>query len=139
GDSNRMFDIGLTGNGGFSGSEYNFGVQGAYAGTGVAADTAVKLFVVKFGLSAEAGGDQVTVWVNPQLGAGDPDGGVTVAGADLSWDRLVLSDYDGNSVAWDEIRWGSSFDSVTLNPIPPGPGTVAGWIAGFPGVGGQTG
>ena len=36
-------------------------------------------------------------------------------------------------MAWDEIRWGSSFDSVTLNPNP---GTdFASWIAGYPGVG----
>jgi MYXO-CTERM domain-containing protein len=58
------------------------------------------------------------VWIDPTLGAGDASGGVTVSGANLIWVRLALSDYDGNSAAWDEIRWGTTFDSVTAVPEP---------------------
>lgn len=135
GDANRAFDIGLTNNGGFSGSEYNFGVNGNYSGTGAAADADVHLFVVKFNLSDAAASDAVTVWIDPTLGgAGDPSGGVVVSGVDLVWDTLMISDYDGNSAAWDEIRWGDSFDSVTLNPNPAADDFAA-WIAGYPGVG----
>jgi len=85
--------------------------------------------VVKFNLSSTPLTDSVTVWVDPVLGAGEPAGGTTVAAVDLNWDRLALSDYEGNSAAWDEIRWGSSFDSVTLNPNPAN--TYASWIAGY--------
>jgi hypothetical protein len=113
-DANRNFDIGLTTNGGQTGTAYNFGVDNAYTTTGVAANTSVHLLVVKFDLSAAAGSDSVTVWVDPTLGAGDPTGGVTVTGANLTWDRLALSDYEGNSAAWDEIRWGTDFNSVTV-------------------------
>jgi hypothetical protein len=130
GDINRNFDLGLTTNGGMTGAEYTFGTAGLYSSTGVAADTGVRLFVVKFDLSTDALSDSVTVWVDPVLGgAGDPAGGVVVTGNDLTWDRLCLSDYDGNSAAWDEIRWGTTFDSVTLNPDPAD--DFAAWIAGY--------
>lgn len=136
-DINRSFDIGLTNNGGLTGSEYDFSAGGTYVSTGVAANTAVHLLVVKFELSSASAADKVTVWVDPALGSGDPAGGATLTGLNLLWDRLTFSDYDGNSAAWDEVRWGSSFDSVTLNPNPGN--TYATWIAGYPGVGSQTG
>jgi autotransporter-associated beta strand protein len=131
-DANRNFDIGLTTDGGSSGSEYNFGVDGGYSSTGVAANSGVRLMVVKFNLSSAPFSDSVTVWVDPVLGSGEPVGGTTVDFVDLNWDRLALSDYDGNSAAWDEIRWGNSFDSVTLNPNPAN--TYASWISGYPAV-----
>jgi autotransporter-associated beta strand protein len=136
-DASRNFDIGLTTNGGSSGSEYNFGVDGGYSNTGVAANSGVRLMVVKFNLSSAPFSDSVTVWVDPVLGSGEPVGGTTVDFVDLNWDRLAFSDYDGNSAAWDEIRWGSSFDSVTLNPNPAN--TYASWISGYPAVGALSG
>ncbi len=117
-DGNRNFDIGLTTNGGQPGTQYNFGVDNSYTSTGVAASTDVRLFVVRFDLSATAGQDSVTVWVDPTLGGGDPLGGTSVGSTTLTFDRLTFSDYDGNSAAWDEIRWGTTFDSVTLAAIP---------------------
>ncbi|MBN8460376.1 MAG: hypothetical protein J0M04_21315 [Verrucomicrobia bacterium] len=137
GDGVRPFDIGLTTNGGHPGTNYNFGVSDSYTSTGVAADAYVHLFVVRFDLSAAAYADTVTVWVDPAPGAAEPSGGTTVTGANLNWNRIFLSDYDGNSAAWDEIRWGSSFSSVTLNPNPPD--DYAAWISGYPGVGALTG
>jgi hypothetical protein len=137
GDGNRQFDLGLTNNGGQTGLEYSFGLGGNYTSTGVAANANVRLFVVKFDFSADPFEDNVTVWVDPVLGAGDPAGGTTVNDVNLTWDRLCLSDYDGNSAAWDEVRWGTTFDSVTLNPNPPA--NFAAWIAGYPEVGGLTG
>jgi hypothetical protein len=119
-DANRNFDIGLTTNGGQTGTAYNFGADNAYTSTGVAANTSVHLFVVKFDLSTAASSDSVTVWVDPTLGAGDPLGGTTVTGKDFTWDRLTFSDYDGNSAAWDEVRWGTNFNSVTI----PEPGAL---------------
>lgn len=117
-DANRAFTAGLTMNGGQSGTQYDFGVNEAYSSTGVNADTAVHLFVVKFDLSATAASDSVTVWLDPTLGAGDPAGGITVSGQDMAFDRLAISDYDGNSANWDEIRWGTTFDSVTIAAVP---------------------
>jgi hypothetical protein len=96
---------------------------------GVPSDGNVHLFVAKIELSDQPGGDTVTVWLDPALGSGDPTGGVTVTGGDLLWDRIALSDYASDSSHWDEIRWGSSFDSVTLNPNPPD--NFAAWIGGY--------
>lgn len=124
-DAHRTFTAGLTGNGGNSGSEYDFGVNEAYTSTGVGADTGVHLFVVKFDLSATAASDSVTVWIDPVLGAGEPAGGITVSAQDIAFDRLAISDYDGNSANWDEIRWGTTFDSVTSMAPPAAPSVVA--------------
>lgn len=117
-DANRNFTAGLTQNGGNSGLQYDFGVDEAYTSTGVASDTGVHLFVVKFNFSATALSDSVTVWIDPTLGAGDPSGGITVSGKDITFDRLAISDYEGNSANWDEIRWGTTFDTVTIAPVP---------------------
>ena len=119
GDANRAFDIGITNNGALDGNEFGFGVNDTY-GVGTsqelgAADATVSLFVVKFDLSSALNSDSVTVWRNPTLGGvGDPTGGVTVSGVNLVWDTLMLSDYDGNSAAWDEVRWVTDFNSVTV-------------------------
>lgn len=118
-DAARNFDLGLTTNGGQSGTNYNFGVDNIYSSTGVAADTSVHLLVAKFTLGATLGADSVTVWVDPTIGEGDPTGGTPVSGLDLTWDRLALSDYDGNSAAWDEIRWGTTFADVVPEPGAP--------------------
>lgn len=136
GDGNRNFDIGITNNSGLPGTDYAFGVDNGYTSTGVAASSGVRLLVVRFDLSADALSDSVTVWVDPEPGTTDPAGGTVIQNCELTWDRLVLSDYDGNSAAWDEIRWGTTFSSVTL-----GTGGVdfAAWISGFPGVGGLNG
>jgi len=125
-DAARNFDIGITTNGGLTGTQYNFGVDNSYTNTGVTANTAVHLLVVKFSFSATAGQDSVTVWVDPALGAGEPAGGTTVTGKTITFDRLALSDYDANSAAWDEIRWATTFDDATLGagpPPPPPPGS----------------
>lgn len=131
-DPNTAFTAGLTTNGGQSGNQYDFGVNNAnYTSTGVAADTGVHLFVAKFNLSATAGSDSVTMWLDPILGAGDPTGGITISGQDITFDRLAISDYDGNSANWDEIRWGTTFDAVTIAPVPE-PSTLA--LAGLGGL-----
>lgn len=104
---------------------------------GVPVDSGVHLFVVKLEFSEEFGGDRITVWLDPALGSGEPAGGVTLDGLDITYDSLAFSDYASNSVAWDEVRWGSTYDSVTL-----GQGTGTGfsaWIAGYPGVGVKNG
>lgn len=113
-DANRNFDVGITDSPGQTGLAYNFGADNAYTSTGVATNTTVHLFVVKFDLSATAASDSITVWVDPTLGAGDAAGGTTVSGKNLTWDRLTFSDYDGNSAAWDEVRFGTDFNSVTI-------------------------
>lgn len=133
-DPNTAFMAGLTSNGGQTGNQYNFGVNNAnYTSTGVAANTGVHLFVAEFNLSATAGGDSVTVWLDPTLGTGDPTGGITVSGQDITFDRLAISDYAstgsvGNSGAWDNIRFGTTFDAVTV----PEPSTLA--LAGLGGL-----
>lgn len=129
-NASRTFTAGLTTNGGLTGTQYDFGVNEAYTSTGVAADASVHLFVVKFDLSASAASDNVTLWIDPTLGAGDPTGGITISNVDIAFDRLAISDYaavgtnGGNSGAWDEIRFGNTFNSVTVTAVPE-PSTVA--------------
>jgi len=104
----------------------------------VPVDGNVHLFVVKFDLSAEDLADSVTVWIDPVLGgSGEPAGGTTLGGMNLRFESLALSDYASNSCAWDEIRWGSTFSSVTTSGTPAN--TYASWIATYPLVGGLTG
>ena len=129
----RVFSAGISdADYGFTG--YGFRCNDSLVGDlATPADANVHLFVVKFDLGENTGADSVTVWIDPALGSGEPAGGQTISGLDLQFESLALSDYASNSMAWDEIRWGSSFDSVTLNPNP---GTdFAAWIAGYPGVG----
>lgn len=125
-DGSQAIMFGLMNNGGLSGTSYGFGVYNAnYTSTGVAADTGTHLLVARFDLSATAASDSVTFWVDPT----SETGGQTVSGQDIAFDRLVLSDYDGNSASWDNITWGTTFADVA--PVPE-PSTMA--LAGFGGM-----
>jgi len=133
----RTFEAGIS-DADFATTNFGFRYNDSQVGNlGVAVDSNVHLFVVKLDLSDVSGGDTLTVWIDPSLGSGDPVGGSSLSGLDISFDSLAFSDYASNSVAWDEVRWGSSFDSVTLNPNP---GTsFSSWIAGYPAVGSLNG
>lgn len=130
-DGNRDFEAGIaSGDFGTTNFAFRLANNGALVGNlGVPSDGGVHLFVAKFVLGDTPGADSATVWIDPVLGSGEPAGGVTVSGTDLRWDRLALSDYASDSSNWDEIRWGSNFNSVTLNPNPPD--NFAAWIAGY--------
>jgi hypothetical protein len=133
----RTFEAGIS-DADFATTNFGFRYNDLQVGDlGVAVDGNVHLFVVKLDLSDASGGDTLTVWIDPSLGSGDPAGGNSLSGLDIAFDSLAFSDYASNSVAWDEVRWGSSFDSVTLNPNP---GTdYSSWIAGYPAVGSLNG
>ncbi|GAA5483097.1 immunoglobulin domain-containing protein [Haloferula sargassicola] len=136
-DANRSFEGGAADDA-FGASQF-FRVSNVSPNDlGVPVDGNVHLFVAKFDLSADDFSDTVTVWIDPTLGSGEPPGGMSVEFANVRFDRLALSDYASNSAAWDEIRWGATFDSVTLNPNPP-ENTYASWISLYPGVGAMTG
>ena len=120
-DANRNFDAGIAA-GDFSTGNYAFRAKNSasFVGNlGVAPNANVHLIVAKFSLSSSNNGDSVSVWIDPALGGGEPAGGVTRSGFNLQFDRLALSDYASNSSAWDEIRWGTTFDSVTVLPAQP--------------------
>ena len=134
-DGNRNFEMGIADDA--LGANYFFRVNNLTLGDlSTPLDSSVHLLVVKFDLSDQGASDAVTVWIDPALGSGDPAGGVMIDFLDLEFDRIAFSDYSSNSAAWDEVRWGSSFDSVTLNPSPGD--DFASWIGGFD-VGGMTG
>ncbi|MCW1924534.1 immunoglobulin domain-containing protein [Luteolibacter arcticus] len=129
----RTFEAGIS-DADFATTNFGFRYNDSQVGNlNLPVDGNVHLFVVKFDLSDAGGGDSLTVWIDPALGSGEPVGGSTLSDLDIAFDSLAFSDYASNSVAWDEVRWGSSFDSVTLNTNPPA--NFAAWIAGYPGVG----
>lgn len=114
GDGPRQFDAGIA-SGDFGTTNYAYRVNNSVVGNlGVASNSTVQLFVVKFDLSTAAASDNITVWLNPTLGSGEPGGGFTITGRDMAFDRLVFSDYASNSTNWDEVRWGTSFNAVTI-------------------------
>ncbi|RYD17600.1 MAG: hypothetical protein EOP88_25715, partial [Verrucomicrobiaceae bacterium] len=118
-DAARDFEAGVA-LGDFATANYGFRVDNnAPSNLNIPRDANTHLFVVRFNLSSTTLSDSVTVWIDPVLGAGEPTGGVTVTGKDLVWDRLALSDYASNSSAWDDIRWGNTFASVTTEPVVP--------------------
>lgn len=133
----RVFEAGIS-DADFATTNYAFRINDLQTGDlAVAVDSNVHLFVAKFEFSSEPGGDKITVWLDPALGAGEPAGGATITGFDLNYDSIAFSDYASNSVAWDELRWGSTYDSVTLGQ---GSGTgFSAWIAGYPAVGAKNG
>lgn len=113
-DVPRQFDAGIA-SGDFGTTNYAYRVNNSVVGNlGLASNATVQLFVVKFDLSSAAASDNVTVWLNPTLGAGESGGGFTTTGRDMSFDRLVFSDYASNSTNWDEVRWGTTFNAVTV-------------------------
>jgi Immunoglobulin domain len=105
--------------------------------TDIPCDGNVHLFVMKLNLSSADASDSVTLWIDPSLGSGEPSGGVTLSNLNIQFESIALSDYASNSAAWDEFRWGSSFDSVTLGSTTVT--SYSSWIAGYTGVGSLTG
>lgn len=133
----RTFEAGIS-DSDFGSTNFGFRYYDSQVGDlGKPMDSNVHLLVVKFDLSAADGSDSITVWIDPVLGTGEPTGGTTLTGVDVAFESLAFSDYASNSMAWDELRWGSSFDGVTLNSNPAS--NFAAWIAGYPGVGGLSG
>ncbi|MFT4902091.1 MAG: hypothetical protein ACI81V_001376 [Lentimonas sp.] len=123
-DFNRKVQIGLNssdfrGNGKFGARVATSSATENGALANVNAD--VNLIVAKFSLSATQDSDSATFWFNPEIGAaGDPDlsSGITLSGLDISYDRFTLANYggSGNGILIDEIRFGSTYGSVT--PVP---------------------
>jgi hypothetical protein len=129
----RVFSAGIS-DADYGNTNYGFRCNDTLTGNlAKPVDANVHLFVVKLTLGDTPGSDSITVWIDPVLGSGEPAGGSTLDGLNLHFESIALSDYASNSSAWDELRWGSSFDSVTLNPNPPD--DFATWIAAYPGVG----
>ncbi|MEO7340884.1 MAG: PEP-CTERM sorting domain-containing protein [Luteolibacter sp.] len=109
GDATRAFQAGTSGNG----NNYTFGVGNSASAVSLgAANTAVHQFLVRFNLSATAGADSATIWLDPTT----ETGGISTSGLNLAWNALSLADYDGNSAKWDEIRWGTTFADVVPEP-----------------------
>lgn len=136
-DALRVFAAGIS-DADFGSTNFGFRYNDSQVGDlGVPVDSSVHLLVVKFDLSSADASDTITVWIDPALGSGEPAGGTTLTGLDVAFESLALSDYASNSMAWDEIRWGSTFASVTLNSSPAN--DFAAWISGYPGVGALTG
>lgn len=120
-DSARTFQLGVSqGSSDFpNGNNFGFRVNNSASlsralGT---RNTTVNLFVVKFVLSASAGGDAITVWHNPSVDSltSEPAGGVTVSGFDFVADRMGVARFNTNSsydFSIDELRIGTTWGDV---------------------------
>jgi hypothetical protein len=126
-DANQVFQVGVSSAGDFpSPAAYGFRVNANNALRGslgaVDGSTTVHLFVLKFSLSATAGGDSVTVWEDPNLLLGpDPSGGVTASGFDFVADRISiasLSPSSNNGMGFDELRMGTTWNDAVPVPEP---------------------
>jgi hypothetical protein len=111
-DAFRVFELGSATIGGLTGTEYSYGVRNQYAALSarVTLNAGTHLFIAKFTLKSAPQSDSVQVWIDPTA---ESSPSVITSGTDLTWDTLTLSDYDGNSASYDEIRWGTDFNSVT--------------------------
>jgi hypothetical protein len=107
GDASRAFQAGASGNN----YAFNVGNPNPTQSLGVS-DTAVHQFIVKFDLSASAGGDSTTVWLDSTT----ETGGIVTSGLNLAWDTLSLADYSDYAGSWDEIRFGTTFADVIPEP-----------------------
>jgi PEP-CTERM motif len=73
---------------------------------------------MKFGL---ANADTVDVYVDPNILAGEPGSPTaSISATDLSFDRVLTSNFHSMLITADEIRFGSTFKSVVV----PEPSTV---------------
>jgi hypothetical protein len=128
--ANRVFQIGHGSGGDFINGNSNYGLRlfnsGDFRIDLGAADDQVNLFVVRFDLSDASNGDSLTVWRNPTLGLEPGTSSGTLSGFDIQFDRNTISrfgpvapsegPYTGFDV--DEIRYGTTFASVTPIPEP---------------------
>jgi hypothetical protein len=80
------------------------------------------LFVLKLVFGTADNADSITVWRNPtSLGGSDPSGSQSLSTFNLQFDRFTFAQFnaDGNNeVAFDEIRFGTTFADVTPVPEP---------------------
>ena len=116
-----MFQAGVGSAGAFGSAGFGFRVRNGgndYQGTLGAVNTDVNLFVVKIELSDTPGGDALTMWRNPDLSSGEPGGGVTVSGFDMEIDGFGVMRNGNTSYTFDELRMGTTWDDVTVTPIP---------------------
>jgi hypothetical protein len=136
-DGTRAFQLGVASTGDFPNST-NFGFRinnnASLSGSLGAYDSGVHLFVIRFDLTSAALGDSVTAWMDPSISStGDPSGGLTISGFDLSSvDRFYLSSFGGAGAGtnYDEIRMGGTFQDVTTGAVPE-PTTIACLIGGL--------
>ncbi len=86
-------------------------------------DNEVHLFVVRVDYHAGAN-DDVTIWLDPEIGAGESGQLADLVTqfssvGDLSFDNVHFrSGNAGNTWNWDELRFGTSWDSVLPVPEP---------------------
>lgn len=127
-DGNRQLELGLGGSAGFDtggGTGTNFGLRlfnspdnSFRLNLGVA-DTAVNLFVLRFDLGTTNNSDVLTVYRNPTPGAAEP---LTATGTlnnfNIEFNTTSFARFAGSQAAWDELRIGDDFASVTPVPEP---------------------
>ncbi|MGF1633287.1 MAG: hypothetical protein ACFCVE_05500 [Phycisphaerae bacterium] len=118
--ANRNFRLGNGGgSNGFSNDNFGARVAGGTLADLGAGDTATNLFVVRFDLSDQPASDTVTIYRNPTDLTAEPAlATATLSGQDILFDRISVAMFTGVEVTYDEIRLGTTYNSVTPIPEP---------------------
>jgi len=85
-----------------------------------AQDTSVNLFVIRLEYNAGVSNDVVHVWRNPTLGGPEPAPLATLSDVDLlnvGVGRMAYARFNsGADVTWDEVRYGTAWETVVPEP-----------------------
>jgi hypothetical protein len=121
--------------GGWGGPGYGYNLNAGFAGAQIKSAQTLTLnqtylFVCKIEFSGDANPDPVTLWIDPDLSAGeagnvpevDTDGGADIDGGDV-YDRIAL--YGWCPTSFDELRVGTTWEDMSAVPEPATLGVLA--------------
>jgi len=100
-----------------SNGEFTLDRQTGFVNSGVMRGNATTFFVAKIDFTGAPGADRVTYWVNPTVGGAETVSALTATGT-FNFDRIAFANF--STVRWnlDEVRFGTTWASVTPVPEP---------------------
>jgi len=111
-----VFALGGTNNGNANG-EFTLDRITGFVNSGVARSNATTFFVAKIDYAGGAGADVLTYWVNPTIGGAEPVSALTATGT-FNFDRIGFANFNPDRWNLDEVRFGTTWASVTPIPEP---------------------
>jgi hypothetical protein len=100
-----------------SNGEFTMDRQTGFVNSGVLRGNATTFFVAKIDYTGGAGADVVTYWVNPTVGGAETVSALTATGT-FNFDRIAFANFTPTRWNLDEVRFGTTWASVTPVPEP---------------------